>query len=171
MYPAFIRKLKDNGIETTDLTVERVRTHCRSTGANPTFVRYAELDMTSKMIPIDMLFGPNGIWNGSGNISWKKSCAATPHINPQDLKNRFRAVKNAINKIHRRLRSLETIAKVVNRELLLELPCDAAMTLVRNAFPDMEFPAQDETSGESVTSSTASDTMKSATASTATNRW
>ena len=68
MYPAFIRKLKDNGIETTDLTVERVRTHCRSTGANPTFVRYAELDMTSKMIPIDMLFGPNGIWNGSGNI-------------------------------------------------------------------------------------------------------
>ena len=90
------------------------------------------------------------------------------YINPQDLKNRFRAVKNAINKIHRRLRSLETIAKVVNRELLLELPCDAAMTLVRNAFPDMEFPAQDETSGESVTSSTASDTMKSATASTAT---
>jgi len=72
MYPAFIRKLEDNGIETAGLTVERVRTHCRSTSANPTFIPYAELDMKSKSIPIDMLFGPNGIWNGSGNISWKK---------------------------------------------------------------------------------------------------
>lgn len=98
----------------------------------------------------------------------EEACAATPDINPQDLKNRFRALKNAINKICKSLRSLETIAKVVNRELLLELSCDAAMTLVRNAFPDMELPARDETSGESVTSSTASDTMKSATASTAT---